>query len=60
MGFVSCFALVMSPPGGVGLPYGLGLVAGGNNRRDIDPAETTICRALGYRLAEVGLHLQQK
>ena len=44
---------------GGGSPYGPGHVAGGNSQRDIDPAEATICRALGHRLAEVGLRLKR-
>jgi NAD(P)H dehydrogenase (quinone) len=42
---------------GGGSPYGPGHVAGGDNRREIDPQEAAICRALGRRLAEVGLRL---
>jgi NAD(P)H dehydrogenase (quinone) len=42
---------------GGGSPYGPGHVAGGDNRREIDPQETAICRALGRRLADVGLRL---
>src|SRR2546421_1515797 len=45
---------------GGGSPYGPGHVAGGDNRREIDPQEAVICRALGRRLAEVGLRLQTK
>jgi NAD(P)H dehydrogenase (quinone) len=44
---------------GGGSPYGPGHVAGGENRREIDPQEAAICRAFGRRLAEVGLRLQQ-
>jgi NAD(P)H dehydrogenase (quinone) len=44
---------------GGGSPYGPGHVAGGDNKRDIDPQEAAICRALGRRLAEVGLKLQK-
>jgi NAD(P)H dehydrogenase (quinone) len=43
---------------GGGSPYGPGHVAGGDNRREIDSQEAAICRALGKRLAEVGLKLQ--
>jgi NAD(P)H dehydrogenase (quinone) len=43
---------------GGGSPYGPGHVAGGENKRDIDPQEAAICRALGYRLAQIGLRLQ--
>lgn len=43
---------------GGGSPYGAGHVAGGDSRRDIDAQEAAICRALGRRLAEVGLRLQ--
>lgn len=44
---------------GGGSPYGAGHIAGGNNQRDIDPQEAAICRALGKRLAELGLKLQK-
>jgi NAD(P)H dehydrogenase (quinone) len=43
---------------GGGSAYGPGHVAGGDSRRDIDPQEAAICRALGHRLAEIGLRLQ--
>jgi NAD(P)H dehydrogenase (quinone) len=43
---------------GGGSPYGPGHVAGGDNRRAIDEQEAAICRALGKRLAQVGLKLQ--
>jgi NAD(P)H dehydrogenase (quinone) len=43
---------------GGGSPYGPGHVAGGDNRRSIDPQEAAICRALGHRLAQIGLRLQ--
>jgi NAD(P)H dehydrogenase (quinone) len=43
---------------GGGSPYGPGHVAGGDNKRNIDPQEATICRALGHRLAQIGLRLQ--
>jgi NAD(P)H dehydrogenase (quinone) len=43
---------------GGGSPYGPGHVAGGDNKREIDPQESAICRALGRRLAEIGLKLQ--
>lgn len=45
---------------GGGSPYGPGHVAGGDNQRAIDEQEAAICRALGKRLAEVGLRLQPK
>jgi NAD(P)H dehydrogenase (quinone) len=45
---------------GGGSPYGPGHLAGGDNRREIDPHEAAICRAFGRRLAEVGLRLQTK
>jgi NAD(P)H dehydrogenase (quinone) len=45
---------------GGGSPYGPGHVAGGNNQRAIDDHEAAICRALGKRLAEIGLKLQVK
>jgi NAD(P)H dehydrogenase (quinone) len=44
---------------GGGSPYGPGHVAGGDNTREIDPQEAAICRALGRRLAEIGLRLQK-
>ena len=44
---------------GGGSPYGPGHVAGGDNQRAIDPQEATICRALGRRLAQLGLRLQE-
>jgi NAD(P)H dehydrogenase (quinone) len=44
---------------GGGSPYGAGHIAGGNNQREIDPQEAAICRALGKRLAEIGLKLQK-
>jgi NAD(P)H dehydrogenase (quinone) len=43
---------------GGGSPYGPGHVAGPDSRRPIDPQEAAICRALGRRLAQVGLKLQ--
>lgn len=43
---------------GGGSPYGPGHVAGGDNKRVLDPQETAICRALGRRLAQIGLKLQ--
>lgn len=43
---------------GGGSPYGPGHVAGGDSSRAIDPQEAAICRALGRRLAQVGLKLQ--
>ena len=45
---------------GGGSPYGPGHVAGPDNKRPIDPQEAAICRALGRRLATVGLKLQDK
>jgi len=44
---------------GGGSPYGPGHVAGGDSQRDIDENEAAICRALGRRLAEVGLKLRK-
>jgi NAD(P)H dehydrogenase (quinone) len=44
---------------GGGSPYGPGHVAGGDNKRGIDAQEANICRALGRRLAQVGLKLQK-
>src|SRR5262247_1491927 len=43
---------------GGGSPYGPGHVAGDENKRQIDEQEAAICRALGRRLAGVGLKLQ--
>lgn len=42
---------------GGGSPYGPGHVAGGDNQRAIDENEAAICRALGRRLAQIGLKL---
>lgn len=44
---------------GGGSPYGPGHVAGGDNKREIDAQEAAICRALGRRLAQIGLRLQK-
>ena len=44
---------------GGGSPYGPGHVAGGDNKREIDPHESAICRALGRRLANIGLRLAE-
>jgi NAD(P)H dehydrogenase (quinone) len=44
---------------GGGSPYGPGHVAGADNKRQIDEQEAVICRALGRRLAVIGLKLQQ-
>lgn len=44
---------------GGGSPYGPGHVAGPDSQRDIDPQEAAICRALGRRLAQIGLKLQR-
>ncbi len=44
---------------GGGSPYGPGHVAGGDNKREIDENEAAICRALGKRLAEIGLKLKK-
>jgi len=44
---------------GGGSPYGPGHVAGADNNRQIDEQEAGICRALGRRLAIIGLKLQQ-
>jgi NAD(P)H dehydrogenase (quinone) len=43
-----------------GSPYGPGHVSGPDNKRPIDPQEAAICRALGRRLAKIGLKLQEK
>jgi NAD(P)H dehydrogenase (quinone) len=42
---------------GGGSPYGPGHIAGGDNQRQIDEQEATICRAFGKRLAEIGTKL---
>ena len=42
---------------GGGSPYGPGHIAGGDNTRDIDEQEAEICKALGRRLAQIGLKL---
>ena len=49
---------LFTTPGG-GSPYGPGHVAGGDNKRAIDPQEAAICRAFGRRLAEIGLKLRK-
>lgn len=43
-----------------GSPYGPGHVAGQNSQREIDQHEANVCRALGRRLAEIGLLLHKK
>ena len=43
---------------GGGSPYGPGHVAGDDNKRQIDEQEAAICRALGRRLAVIGLKLK--
>jgi NAD(P)H dehydrogenase (quinone) len=43
---------------GGGSPYGPGHIAGPDSQRPIDPQEAAICRALGKRLANVGLKLR--
>jgi NAD(P)H dehydrogenase (quinone) len=43
---------------GGGSPYGPGHVAGGEGKRAIDADEAAICRALGRRLAHVGMRLR--
>ena len=52
----SCPELMTTTSGGS--PYGPAHVAGPTNQRDIDPQEAAICRALGRRLATIGLKLQ--
>ncbi|MBU6392191.1 MAG: NAD(P)H:quinone oxidoreductase [Planctomycetota bacterium] len=42
-----------------GSPYGPGHIAGLDSKREIDQQEAAICRALGRRLAKVGLKLQR-
>jgi NAD(P)H dehydrogenase (quinone) len=44
---------------GGGSPYGPGHIAGPDSQRPIDPQETAICRALGKRLADIGVKLQK-
>jgi NAD(P)H dehydrogenase (quinone) len=44
---------------GGGSPYGPGHVAGVDYKRPIDEQEAAICRALGRRLAAIGLRLRQ-
>lgn len=48
---------VLTTTGG-GSPYGPGHVAGGDSKREVDAQEATICRALGRRLAQIGLKLK--
>lgn len=43
-----------------GSPYGPGHIAGQDSHREIDQHEAIVCRALGRRLADVGLKLQGK
>jgi NAD(P)H dehydrogenase (quinone) len=43
---------------GGGSPYGPGHVAGPDSTRGLDPEESAICRALGKRLAQIGLRLK--
>lgn len=43
---------------GGGSPYSAGHVAGGDNKRDIDPQEAALCRALGKRVAQIGTKLR--
>jgi len=50
---------LFTPEGG-GSVYGSGHIVGGDNGHAIDAQEAAICRALGYRLAQVGLRLQGK
>lgn len=42
-----------------GSPYGPGHVAGGENKNPIDKQEAAICRALGQRVARIGVRLQE-
>jgi NAD(P)H dehydrogenase (quinone) len=44
---------------GGGSPYGPSHLAGRDSQREIDLNEAAICRALGQRLAEIGLQLQK-
>jgi len=39
-----------------GTPYGASHWAGSDNRRGLDDAEATLCRALGQRVARLSLH----
>lgn len=41
-----------------GGPYGPGHIAGPDNSREIDDNEANICKALGRRLAEIGMKLR--
>jgi NAD(P)H dehydrogenase (quinone) len=41
-----------------GSPYGPAHVAGGDSRRAVDAQEAAVCRALGRRLARIGLKLE--
>lgn len=43
---------------GGGSPYGPAHLAGPDSRREVDADEAEICRALGRRLAQIGLRLQ--
>ena len=43
---------------GGGTPYGPSHVAGPQNDRELDPEEAALCRALGRRLAQIGLKLK--
>lgn len=42
-----------------GSPYGPGHLAGGNNDNPIDDREAVVCRALGKRVARLGLRLRE-
>ncbi|MFH0962935.1 MAG: NAD(P)H:quinone oxidoreductase [Planctomycetota bacterium] len=44
---------------GGGSPYGPGHIAGPEAKRAVDGDEAAICKALGRRLAEIGLRLQR-
>ncbi len=41
-----------------GSPYGPAHVAGGDSKRDVDADEAEVCRALGRRLAQIGMKLE--
>ena len=43
---------------GGGSPYGAGHHSGWDGQRELDPDETELCRALGRRVAEAALRLQ--
>jgi NAD(P)H dehydrogenase (quinone) len=50
-------ALMTTQTGGT--PYGASHLAGADNKRDIDPTEQTLCKALGARVASTAKALTQ-